>query len=786
MAGYDIFFTGFEGGKRDWPSSQSNTLFVDDGLAPTGEYYLHAFLGVAAGNNAVITGPTPSAARAITSSFATGKTRVKFKLIAAPSADHVMIMGYCTYQDAAVGGVMKVKTNRTFCASAYSVNGTYSTAVLSLDTVYIAELTMILTDAGANSSSSVSVSVYTEASVLIETVTSASSGGPNNPDFPNPSLGHHDSIVSTYSVKFDDWYSQVVDASTPVLPTANRITRVDATSMSGTLGIGAWSGIYQNIINIPFGASTVNAVTSSTLDARVNFSHATATALGLSGIAGLNLYSHVKAGAAGNENILINSNETLTAVDTVYSTYPYLVQLMSTLANADFNSLTFGVKNSRSQLVTVAQQYIEVLHAGSNLPRSLTGEESWKHKVISFIATGGFATVTGVGFRPQVVLLKKYSGTNEAGFFKLGIMGGTQSRVINATTIDPLGIMYITDDGFTYGPSLEAGQTYVALCIQDGGVGEDCKFLRTGAFVAAPSLGTTVVIKANWEPDVVMVQGDDLLVYVTDVETAGDSLPLNNSATVTGYIATLTSSGFTVGTNLDNGRVYYYFAIKYDDAFKIFDLIYWDAAVASGNSHIFSDIPFQSAFAIVRRVAAVIPQWRSTLTHAGTNSSIWDTTATNTTGITALGPTSLSIGSSLSSAGQKVAYLVFKDEGEITAASLTPTANAGPNQSITVFNTDLDGTATAGDYNCAVLSYLWTLVSGPSGSSITSPTAIDTPVTFTQGGVYVFRLTVNNGAETATDDVQITVSCGSPVSVSAGPDQTVLLGTTVTLAGVVT
>jgi hypothetical protein len=596
MAGYDIFFTGFEGGKRDWTSTQANTLFVDDGLARTGEYYLRAFLGVAGTGNGLISGPASTTGQNITSSYAKGVTRVWFKLFAAPSADHVMIMGYCTHGDAAVGCVLKCKINRTFCASAYGTNGTYSTAVLALDTWYRSDLTMTLTDSGAASSATVSISVYNEAGTLIETVTSAASGLPDNPDFPLPALGHHDAISSTYNVGFDDWYSQIVDAQTPVLPTANRITRVDAISKDGV----NWSGLYQNIINIPLGISTVEDIVSTTLDAKVKFAHRTATELGLNGIDGFNLYSTIKASTLGDEDIIINDDITIVGVDTTYPTYPYLHQDMNDRTNANFNALTFGVQNRRAQTVTVAQQYMEVLHAGSNLPRELTGEESWKHKVVEFIASGSFAEVTGVGFRPQVIILKKYNGTDSAGFFKVGCNGGTQSRVINATTIDPLAIMYITDDGFTYGPSLEAGQTYVALCIQDGGLGEDCKFLRYGAFVAAPSLGTTVVVKASWEPDFVMVQGDDTLVYTTDGETVGNSIPINTSSPVTGYIATLTSSGFTVGTNLDNGRVYYYFAIRMLTGLD--DLFDFGAFTGAGSTHTVTGVDFQPAFAIGKRI----------------------------------------------------------------------------------------------------------------------------------------------------------------------------------------
>lgn len=781
MAANDIFFTGFEGGKRDWDSSQSNTLFVDDSLARTGEYYLQCFLGVAAANNGRIIGPTPTAGQNLADSYAKGITRVFFKLITAPSADHVMIMGYCTNSNPAVGGILQVKTNRTFAANCYATVGTYSTAVLALDTWYRSDLTLHLIDSGVNGSANLTCSIYNEAGTLIETVTSSVTGLADTPDFQPPALGHHDVVSSTYNVKFDDWYSQVVDAQTPVFPTATRITRVDAISKDGA----AWSGVYQNIINIPYSLSAVDAIIGSTLHAKVKFSHNNATVLGISDIEGLNLYTMMIAGVAGNENIIINDDVTVTAVLTTYPTYPYLVQRMGSLTLIDFNALTFGVDNKRAETVTVAQQYMEVLHGGSNLPRDLTGTDSWKHKVVEFIANGSFGTVTGVGFRPQVIILKKYDGTDSAGFFKLGINGGTQARAINATTVDPLAIQYMTDDGFTYGPSLQSGQTYVALCIQDGGLAEDCKFMRYGAFVAAPSLGTTIVVKASWEPDFIMVQGDDLLLWASDAETVGDSVPLNNSATATGYIATITSSGFTVGTNLDNGRVYYYFAIRMLTGLSA--LFNYNKFTASGATHTTTGLGFLPAFAIGKRIAAIIAQWRSVLVHSATDSSIWDTVVTNATGITAFNAAGMDFGSSLAQAAEVTKWLAFKSDGEITTGSLVPTANAGPDQNVVFLDqpVTLAGSGTGGSYPCAVLTYTWLLTGTVAGAVVviadnTNPAS---GVTFSKPGTYTFLLTVENGVGNAGDEVQITLTCAGPNTVGAGPDQTVSLGDVVQLDG---
>lgn len=107
-----------------------------------------------------------------------------------------------------------------------------------------------------------------------------------------------------------------------------------------------------------------------------------------------------------------------------------------------------------------------------------------------------------------------------------------------------------------------------------------------------------------------------------------------------------------------------------------------------------------------------------------------------------------------------------------------PTANAGPDQIDSFPNTTtgtiiLNGTAST-DPDGAIVSYLWTQISGPSTTTITSATQSVTTVSNLVAGVYVFRLRVtdNNGAS-STDNVQATVienSLPAPPTVNAGPD----------------
>jgi PKD domain len=81
------------------------------------------------------------------------------------------------------------------------------------------------------------------------------------------------------------------------------------------------------------------------------------------------------------------------------------------------------------------------------------------------------------------------------------------------------------------------------------------------------------------------------------------------------------------------------------------------------------------------------------------------------------------------------------------AANAAPVANAGPNQTVAIAaSVTLTGAAST-DANGDVLTYAWTLVSAPTGStaSLSSSTAVSPTFTANVAGTYVFVLVVNDG-----------------------------------------
>ncbi|MEO8109629.1 MAG: PKD domain-containing protein [Ginsengibacter sp.] len=109
-----------------------------------------------------------------------------------------------------------------------------------------------------------------------------------------------------------------------------------------------------------------------------------------------------------------------------------------------------------------------------------------------------------------------------------------------------------------------------------------------------------------------------------------------------------------------------------------------------------------------------------------------------------------------------------------------PVANAGSNLVIQqpLSQVFLDG-GQSNDPDGTIVSYKWSLVSGPSGSTFKTSTKDTTTLVLTNAGTYTVRLTVtDNGGLSASNDITITLSAGTPPAnvppvANAGYDQVV-------------
>ena len=145
-------------------------------------------------------------------------------------------------------------------------------------------------------------------------------------------------------------------------------------------------------------------------------------------------------------------------------------------------------------------------------------------------------------------------------------------------------------------------------------------------------------------------------------------------------------------------------------------------------------------------------------------------------------------------AGNYVVQLIVNDNhGNSASASVTittqntpPVANAGPGQVVPVDAlVELNGSNST-DVDGDPLTYQWSLITLPAGSlaTLNNPSAVSPVFTADVSGMYVAQLIVNDGHSNSTPaTVSITTNSTQPPTANAGPNQTVLHGTTVQLSG---
>ena len=127
------------------------------------------------------------------------------------------------------------------------------------------------------------------------------------------------------------------------------------------------------------------------------------------------------------------------------------------------------------------------------------------------------------------------------------------------------------------------------------------------------------------------------------------------------------------------------------------------------------------------------------------------------------------------------------------AQNEAPEVNAGSDQTITLpASANLDATVTDDGLPNPpdAVTTTWSMVSGPGAVTFGNASAVDTTASFSAAGTYVLRLTANDSALQASDDLTITVqpagTANQAPQVNAGPDQTITLPASANLDATVT
>jgi len=174
----------------------------------------------------------------------------------------------------------------------------------------------------------------------------------------------------------------------------------------------------------------------------------------------------------------------------------------------------------------------------------------------------------------------------------------------------------------------------------------------------------------------------------------------------------------------------------------------------------------------------------------------------------ARGPVAASVAGSRLIPGPDLRAADDRDRKDDRSRNRAPSVSAGPDQTIVLpASATLAGSVTdeclsrgdgrdddrregdRGDHDAPHLSVQWTRVSGPGSVTFASRTSPKTSASFSAAGTYTLRLTANDGALSASDDVTIIVKPAVPINkapvVNAGVDQTITLPAGAALKGTV-
>ncbi len=125
------------------------------------------------------------------------------------------------------------------------------------------------------------------------------------------------------------------------------------------------------------------------------------------------------------------------------------------------------------------------------------------------------------------------------------------------------------------------------------------------------------------------------------------------------------------------------------------------------------------------------------------------------------------------------------DTVRVSTINSKPIANAGPDQTATVSaQAHLDGHASS-DPDGDALTFTWSFVSLPPGSTaaISNPSAINPTFVIDRFGDYAVQLVVSDGTLFSLADTVVISTVNSPPVANAGPDQSIPVGSTLTLNG---
>lgn len=267
-----------------------------------------------------------------------------------------------------------------------------------------------------------------------------------------------------------------------------------------------------------------------------------------------------------------------------------------------------------------------------------------------YIGNGAYKSITGIGFSPDLVMLKSNT-TATATIFKTKFMAGPNVAYTIATADNTAGMIRLDQDGFTVsstGNTSNARYTWMAF------VGSDCS--GSGQFCTTAHIGNgtspRAITDVGFQPDLVFVKQSTAVAGAWRSSSMGTNVAqffTNVVQDATGAnFTTLDANGFTVGATLNASA-----GIYYDVAFKnatgeINVGTYTGNATDNRN---ITGIGFESDFLFLKNANATVSATYAVTESYGDSASLFTATANLVNSIQALQSDGFQVGSDSTSNG---------------------------------------------------------------------------------------------------------------------------------------
>lgn len=294
-----------------------------------------------------------------------------------------------------------------------------------------------------------------------------------------------------------------------------------------------------------------------------------------------------------------------------------------------------------------------------------------KVKIGSYVGNGSPASITGVGFQPDLVLVECVTASRPAHFRITGMGTNESIQVRGDTAAVTDAILSLDADGFSYGTSNNINgntSTHFYIAIKDDGAGD----FKVGTFTGNGADGKAIT-GLGFQPNYVLVKPNDTIVGASKYSTGTNSSMQFSGGNRTDLIVSLDADGFTVndgsgsGANLVNRNAvtHYWFAIKSVAGFStVFQY--------TGNGTDDRDITtpgFAPGFVLIKGEGNYDPAIR-TSSHSGDNTQNWDQVQ-GTNRIQSFSSSGFQVGTDGATNTNAVLYntLVVKEGTSVTASN---------------------------------------------------------------------------------------------------------------------